>query len=64
VGSSEADLKSAELILRTAAQTAGMAAYQYFFVAATPAARAAYLAAIETESEAEELVALLRGENG
>lgn len=64
VGPTAADVARAETVLRTAAHTAGLAAYQYFFVESSPAARAAYLAAIETESEAAALVALLRGQNG
>lgn len=49
-----------ELLLKRARQTSGLAAYHYFFLGASSAAQAAYLAALETETEAELLLAALR----
>lgn len=57
----ETELRRAETVRRTAARAAGLAAYHYFFLDAGPASRAAYLAAIEAESEAEALLQELRG---
>ena len=57
----EGDLRRAESLRRTAAQAAGLAAYHYFFLDAGPSSRAAYLAAIEAEAEAEALLQDLRG---
>jgi len=45
--------KQAHRLLRAARDAAGLAAYHYFFLDATADARAAYLAAIEAEAEAE-----------
>lgn len=54
------ELALAEKVLRSASQAAGMAAYQYFFVQASPTARAVYEAALETEMEAQLVLESLR----
>ena len=43
-------------VLRSARQAAVLAAYHYFFAQATPEVRAAYVAALEAEAEAELLL--------
>ena len=60
VGADPEDVRRAESVFRSAHQTSGLAAYEYFFVSATPAARALYETAMEAEYEAEALLALLR----
>jgi hypothetical protein len=61
VGVEPEDLRRAEAILRQAQQAAGLAAYQYFFVAGTSGARAVYEVAMAAEAEAEALVEDMRG---
>lgn len=51
-----------ELLVKRARETSGLAAYHYFFLGASSSAQATYLAALEAETEAELLLAALRGD--
>ena len=53
VGVEDVETVRVDRVLRAARDAAGLAAYHYFFQSPTPHARAAYLAAIEAEAEAE-----------
>lgn len=50
------EVAQATRVLRSARQAAGLAAYHYFFAQATPEVRAAYVAALAAEAEAELLL--------
>ncbi|HUR69788.1 MAG TPA: hypothetical protein VM370_11140 [Candidatus Thermoplasmatota archaeon] len=50
------DLDRAQAILQSARRAAGLAAYEYFFIRASPGARAIYEVALAAESEAEALL--------
>ena len=53
VGVEEVEVGRVDRVLRVARDAAGLAAYHYFFRSSTTDARAAYLAALEAEAEAE-----------
>lgn len=55
------DTQVLDRVLRAARDAAGLAAYHYFFNESTADARAAYLAALEAEAEAELLSIEVRG---
>lgn len=60
VGVPAVDLGRVDRLLRAARDAAGLAAYHYFFRTSTLESRAAYLAAIEAEAEAELLLLEVR----
>ena len=54
------EVRRVEALYRTAREAAGLAAYHYFFLTASPESREAYVAAMAAESEAEALLDTVR----